>query len=104
MLRISIATRPSGATVKLEGRVAGPWVDDLRTCWRRLAASREARSILIDLDAVTFIDTAGKALLWAMHKQGAVLAASGAMTRAIVKEIRDASGERGATVVEGGQD
>jgi len=103
MLRIYIVTRPGGASVKLAGRVAGRWVDDVRACWRRLAATREASSIRIDLDAVTFIDTAGKALLWAMHKQGAVLAASGSMTRAIVKEIRHASRERGATVVEGGQ-
>jgi len=66
MLRICIATRARGATVKLAGRVAGRWVDDVRACWRRLAATREASSIRIDLDAVTFIDTAGKALLWAI--------------------------------------
>ena len=95
MLRITVTTLPDRATVALEGRLAGPWVDELRACWRSLVAAPGARSIRIDLDAVTFIDTAGKALLWAMHEQGAVLAASGCMTRAILEEIGTKSHERG---------
>jgi len=45
-------------------------------------------SIRVQLDAVTFIDAGGKALLRMMHEQGAALAASGCMTRAILEEIR----------------
>src|SRR5947207_12166527 len=95
MLRITTSIRPDGTTVALEGRLAGPWVDELRACWRSLAATGGARAIRIDLDAVTFIDTAGKALLWAMHEQGAVLTATGCMTRAILEEIRKNGGGRG---------
>ena len=103
MLRITVTTRPDGATVALEGRLAGPWVDELRACWRSLVAAPGARSIRIDLHAVTFIDTAGKALLWAMHEQGAVLAASGCMTRATIEEIEKKSRERGGlTAAENG--
>jgi len=36
---------------------------------------------------VTFIDAAGKELLRTMHTEGATLAASGCMTRAILEEI-----------------
>ena len=94
MLRITTSIRPDGTTVALEGRLAGPWVDELRASWRSLATTRDARSIRVDLDAATFIDAAGKALLWAMHEQGAVLAASGCMTRAILEEIGTKSHER----------
>ena len=103
MLRITVTTRPDGATVALEGRLAGPWVDELRACWRSLVATRDARPIRVDLDAVTFIDSGGKALLWAMHEQGAALVASGCMTRATIEEIEKKSRERGGlTAAENG--
>ena len=104
MLRITTTIRPDGSTVGLEGRLAGPWVDELRACWRSLAATGDVRAIRIDLDAVTFIDTAGKALLWAMHEQGAVLTATGCMTRAILEEIGKNAHERGGTTVDNGGD
>ena len=104
MLRISVTTGSGGATVTLEGRLAGPWVDELRASWRSLATTRDARSIRVDLDAVTFIDTAGKALLWAMHQQGAVLTATGCMTRAILDEIGKNAHERGGRTTVGNGD
>jgi len=105
MLRITTTKRPDGTTVGLEGRLAGPWVDELRACWRSLAATGDARAIRIDLDAVTFIDTGGKALLWAMHEQGALLTAAGCMTRAILEEIeKNAQGRGGRSTVEKGDD
>jgi len=95
MLRISNRTDADGLTVVvLEGRLAGPWVDELRACWRVLVATVDARSVQVLLDEVSFIDPAGKALLWAMHEQGATLAATGCMTRAIVDEIAHPGGER----------
>ena len=85
MLRITMTTRPEGVTVALEGRLAGPWVRELADCWRDV---RDAGSIRIELDGVTFIDAAGKALLRTLHEEGAALAASGCMTGAILDEIR----------------
>jgi hypothetical protein len=87
MLRITITTRSEGVTVVLEGRLAGPWVDELARCWAALAAAQDAGTISVQLDAVTFIDPAGKTLLRAMHERGVVLTASGCMTRAILEEI-----------------
>ena len=88
MLRITHTTRPGGMTVELEGRLAGPWVDELARCWKALTATQAAGSIGVQLDGVTFIDAAGRVLLRTMHEEGARLAASGCMTRAIVDEIR----------------
>ena len=88
MLRITITTRPDGVTVALEGRLAGPWVDELARCWKALTATQDAGSVCVQLEAVTFIDAAGKELLRTMHEAGATLAASGCMTRAVLEEIR----------------
>ncbi len=88
MLRITITTRPEGMTVALEGRLAGPWVDELARCWKALTATQDAGSVCVQLDTVTFIDAAGKALLRTMDEEGAAFAASGCMTRAILEEIR----------------
>jgi len=87
MLRITITTRPDGVTVALEGRLAGPWVDELARSWTALTATEDPGSVCVELHAVTFIDAAGKALLRTMHDEGARLAASGCMTRAILEEI-----------------
>jgi len=104
MLHITTTIRRGRTAVALEGRLAGPWVDELRASWRSLATTRDARSIRVDLDAVTFIDTAGKALLWAMHQQGAALTATGCMTRAILDEIRKNAHERGGRTTVGNGD
>jgi hypothetical protein len=78
----------------LEGRLAGPWVDELARCWTSVTDDREAGSVTVRLEAVTFIDSAGKALLRAMHDHGAALVASGCMTRAILEEIGTKSHDR----------
>jgi hypothetical protein len=89
MLRITDTTRPEGLTIVLEGRLAGPWVDELARHWKALTATRDAGSICVQLDAVSFIDTRGRAVLETMHAEGAELAAcSGCMTRAILEEIK----------------
>jgi anti-anti-sigma regulatory factor len=88
MLRITNTTRPEGVMVVLEGRLAGPWVDELARCWKALRTTQDARSIRVQLDGVTFIDAAGKAVLRAMHEDGAAIAASGCMIRAILEEIK----------------
>jgi anti-anti-sigma regulatory factor len=88
MLRITITTHSDDVTVALEGRLAGLWVSELAQCWSTLTDTHDARAIRVDLDAVTFIDAAGKGLLRTMHDAGATLAASGCMIRAILDEIR----------------
>jgi hypothetical protein len=88
MLRITNTMSAERVTVVLEGRLAGPWVEELARCWAALTTNHDAGSICLQLDGVTFIDVAGKALLRTMHKAGAAFAASGCMTCAILEEIR----------------
>jgi len=85
MLKITIDIAGERANLELEGRLAGPWVQELRDCWQRVRS--DGPQINVVLKQVTFIDGAGRQLLAEMHRQGAVLAAEGCMTKAIVEAI-----------------
>ena len=85
MLRISVITRAEDTTITLEGRVVGPWVDELRHCWQQLRVA--GRPVRVDLDGVSFIDARGRELLGEMHADRAVLVTGDVMMRAVVDEI-----------------
>ena len=85
MLKITTRTAGAATIFELEGRLAGAWVEELATCWRH--ASAGSRRISLELNAVTFIDAAGRKLLTEMHRQGIKLAATGCMTKSIIEEI-----------------
>lgn len=62
MLKISIAARTEKVTtLRLEGRVIGPWVNELRMACDQVLS--EGRSISLDVAEVTFVDRAAVALL-----------------------------------------
>jgi hypothetical protein len=84
MLRVSIDRDGSLITFKLEGKVAGEWVDELERAW--LAADR-SMLIKVDLTGVTFVDEEGKKLLGRMVAQGSSLYATDCMNRSIVEQI-----------------
>ena len=71
----------------LEGKLAGPWVQELERCWRSALGTPQGDPMRVDRSAVTFIDADGKALLARMYHEGAELAAPGCLNRCIVGEI-----------------
>src|SRR5437764_13562778 len=87
MLRITVIENPETVTLQIEGRLVGPWVQELERCWRTCLASPRRRGRRLDLTGVTFIDAAGKTLLGAMYAQGAELIAGGCLMRAVVAEV-----------------
>ena len=87
MLKISIEKSPKGTTLKLEGRLARPWVDELDRAWRTAARDPAEGRIAVDLSEVTFICEEAKRLLEQMHGQGAKLKGSGCVTRTLVEGI-----------------
>jgi len=78
-------TSATGTILELEGKLAGPWVQELEGCWQQ--AVMVDRPVRVVLKTVTFIDQAGKTLLIEMHREGAELVAEGCMTKAIIEEI-----------------
>ena len=79
-------SEPDSMSLILEGRLAGPWVEELSGYWRKLSTNQQQCTI-IDLTAVTFIDAEGKVLLACLWREGAELCASGCLTRCVVGEI-----------------
>ena len=50
-----------GVTLHLEGRLIGPWVEELRVACAQ--AGRGRMQVIVDLGGVAFVDRAGIALL-----------------------------------------
>jgi hypothetical protein len=86
MLKITTQTDGTTTIFELEGKLAGPWVQEVENCWHR--AVTDDWQVRVLLKAVTFIDGAGRKLLADMHRQGVELVAEGCMTKAIVEEIK----------------
>ena len=86
MLKITLSKTNRGTTFVLSGRLAGPWVEELRNCWLEREFG-ESAPCHVDLREVTFIDEAGTTLLSQMYRGGVTIHASGCLTRAIVQSL-----------------
>ena len=97
MLKITTLTKANSTVLRLEGRLAGPWVQELERCWDSTVGTTTNRPLSMDLSAVTYVDSDGKDLLKKIHQQGGKLVASGCLTSCIVNEIVQVArrGERG---------
>jgi len=87
MLKITIDNAMNAATLKLEGRLAGPWVGELERSWRAVKDDSRDKPVMVDLCEVTFVDAEGRKLLSWMYGQGARLRTYGCMAKGIVEEI-----------------
>lgn len=88
MLRITINDSLKQQKWTLQGRLAGEWVQTLRSAWMRVRSHSEGRKCLIDLDGVTSIDRNGEALLAEILADGAQCMATGVYTKALLKQLR----------------
>jgi anti-anti-sigma regulatory factor len=61
MLRITRIPSNGRIQLMLEGKLMGPWVEELRQVCREATAS--APALHLDLGAITFVDSAGTMLL-----------------------------------------
>jgi len=71
MLKIVVVETGYAATLRLEGKVVGPWVDEVRrSCECALA---RGAVLTLDLTDVSFVDRDGVGLLRSLGRRGAVL-------------------------------
>jgi hypothetical protein len=87
MLKITIRDSAAELRLRLEGRLAGPWVNELRQCWQTASSTTALRATVLDLREVDFVDPPGQALLAEMHRQGVLLEASCPLIQHIVEEV-----------------
>ena len=97
MLKITTHTDTEMTVFRLEGRLAGPWVQELERCWLSTVDTSLKHPLSIDLSAVTYVDSEGKSLLKKIHEQGTKLVASGCLTSCIVNEISQDARKRERT-------
>ncbi len=91
VLRISMEQDPGTLSLILEGRLVGPWVDELR----RISAIHITRNVplTIDLEGVTSMDVRGQALLDELRRDGARLRCSDVMNRYLVEQMARPAGK-----------
>lgn len=87
MLRITIQNEAATTRFVLEGKLSGPWVEELQKCWQTALNAAPDDTFQTHLADVIFVDEAGKKLLAALHRQGVTLTAQGLVAEAVVAEI-----------------
>lgn len=98
MLKITLHDSAREMRFKLEGKLSGLWVRELRQSWQTAASTTGGRSTTVDLTDVDFVDQDGESLLKEMHQQGVRLIAATPLIRAVVDQVCDR--RRCATVEE----
>jgi ABC-type transporter Mla MlaB component len=70
MLRITVVESSKGAvTLRVEGRITGPWVEELRTAFNVHTFPDDVQ-VSLDLADISFADAAGIALLRELRNRG----------------------------------
>jgi len=93
VLRISVEQNQDAVSFVLEGRLVGPWVEELRTLWNERAGHREGVGFTVDLCGLTAMDTDGQRLLEELLQRGATLRCSDVMNQYLVEQMSSASGK-----------
>lgn len=87
MLKITLHDSASELRFRLEGKLSGLWVAELRQCWQTAQSTTRNRKTVLDLADLDFVDPEGQLLLEDMHRQGVTLLAMTPFIRAIVDEV-----------------
>ncbi len=94
MLKITFKDTPESTKIKLEGKLSGPWVEELERSWKE-HSFRGSENVIIDLSGVTFIDPGGKNLLARMVDKGVCFEGTQLMTQYVIDEIMRAGTRAG---------
>ncbi len=69
MLRITVQEGERAQTIKLEGKIVGPWVQEFSRAWHSLAGSLGSKELHLDLCGVAFVDAKGRQLLREIYQR-----------------------------------
>jgi hypothetical protein len=97
-LKITVSEEPERMTMKLEGRIVGPWVHELERAWRSLLASLGAKKLRVDLCGIDHIAPDGRQVLAEIYNTtGADFLADTPMTKYFADEaqLQNPKGSKG---------
>jgi RND family efflux transporter MFP subunit len=87
MLKINFSQTAAEEKWILHGHLTGPWVHELRTCWKVNHRTDEGRACIVDLNEVTFIDKSGEQLLRVLAEDGAQFTANGTYIKHVIEHL-----------------
>ncbi len=96
MLKIARVNGGEGQTIpalKLEGKILGPWVIELKRACEELRVS--ASAFCLHLTDVTFIDSAGLGLIQDLVRQGATLSGRSGFIEELLSQYQACCGTAG---------
>lgn len=85
MLRITVLTSEKKVVLKLEGRLAGPWVDELR---RTVVAGAWCQPLELEVSSLTFVDEDGEQALSWLHRMGARFRGEGPLPHYLFERLK----------------
>lgn len=85
MLKISLEESANSTRLILEGRLVGPWVQELRRVCEEYGTREMSSSLTVDLCGVTGMDAQGQAFLHELFQQGASLTCSDVLNQYLVE-------------------
>lgn len=88
MLRITIIETPSEQIWVLQGRLIGPWADELKSSWKKAHAQNSVRTRIVDLKEVTFIDASGEKVLMRMMRDDAQFVVKGVYATHVIENLQ----------------
>ena len=86
MLKIDTIESASEIVLSLHGRLAGPWLDELESHWRRTHAAAGERRVIVDLSGLTGMDGAARYLLQLMRMRNVCLVGAPIAIRALLDD------------------
>jgi hypothetical protein len=87
MLKITLHDSAGEFRFRLEGKLSGLWVGELRQCWETASSTTSGRRTLVDLRDVDFVDPQGEELLCDMSRRGVELQAATPFMKSVVDGI-----------------
>jgi hypothetical protein len=92
LLRISIENKAEETTLKVEGKLMGPWIGELTREWKSLLPFPKGKKLCLDLRSMTFVDRTGVETLHGIWRQtGAEILADTPLTQDFARKIRSAT-------------
>jgi len=92
LLRISVEQERNALSFVLEGRLVGPWVDELRTVWQEQTNAGQSLQVTVDLCGLTAMDAHGQHLLDELMQGGATLRCADVMNQYLVEQMSSSGG------------
>jgi hypothetical protein len=87
LLKISIIDSRTHRRLVLEGKLVGPWADELRPAWEMAKVELGGRELVVEVKNLIAINQAGENALLELMREGVKVRGCGVFPRQILKEL-----------------